>query len=236
MQLFITPYTKQEHSIILTEDRVVHQLKNVLRSKAGTELKIQGIEWNQIVRYTLSITDMDSKKIVASIIAEERFDITDNKNFLCVALPNKFEKMEFIVQKCTEIGLQHIIFFSSQYSQLRDISDNKIERLSKIALEAVEQSYWLNVPQIVFTKDINQYLLQWQNILLHQDWIDSKKYFTNVSDSINSIKNYFIWPEWWRWSEDEKIFSQYDVERISLWRNILRTETASIVVAREAMK
>ena len=141
--------------------------------------------------------------------------------------------MELIVQKCTEIWLQHIIFFPSQYSQLREISDNKLERLSKIALEAVEQSYGVAVPEIIFTKNITTYLQQWKNYLLHQDWDNIKN--ISINYELWTI-NYFIWPEWWRWNEDEKLFSQHEVQKISLWKNILRTETATIVTAWEATK
>jgi len=59
---------------------------------------------------------------------------------LAIALPNKFEKIELIVQKCTEIGVEHLIFFPAKHSVLKEISASKMERLEKISLEAVEQS------------------------------------------------------------------------------------------------
>lgn len=233
MQLFITPYIEQDSSVIITEERVVHQLKNVLRAKAGYEFRIQSLEWNKVIRLTMSMTDIGKDKIIWSIIDKEEIIFEENKKYLFVALPNKFEKMELIVQKCTEIWLQHIIFFPSQYSQLREVSENKLERLSKIALEAVEQSYGVIVPEIIFTKDVVSYLQWWKNFLLHQDWKNIKE---NIINYELWIINFFIWPEWWRWNDDEKLFQQHDMQKISLWKNILRTETAAIVVAWEAMK
>ena len=233
MQLFITPYIQQDSLVTISEERVVHQLKNVLRAKTASEFRIQSSEWNKVIRLTISISAIGKDKIEWTIIHKEEMIFEESKKYLFVALPNKFEKMELIVQKCTEIWLQHIIFFPSQYSQLREISDNKLERLSKIALEAVEQSYGVVVPKIIFTKNITTYLQQWKNYLLHQDWDNIKN--ISINYELWTI-NYFIWPEWWRWNEDEKLFSQHEVQKISLWKNILRTETATIVTAWEATK
>ena len=232
MQLFITPYEITDTSVIITEARVVHQLKNVLRTQISEQCIVQSSQWSIVTRYTISITEITKEKIVGEIVSKEEINIIENNKYLFVALPNKFEKMELIVQKCTEIWLQHIIFFPSQYSQLREISDNKIERLSRIALEAVEQSYGVIVPEIIFIKDITSYLQQWINFLLHQEWENIKNIILN---SEFWILNFLVWPEWWRWNEDEKYFQQYNIKNISLWKNILRTETAAIVMAWEAV-
>jgi len=55
------------------------------------------------------------------------------------AFPNKISTLETVVQKLVEIGVDEIIFFSSQYSQLRDISPAKKNRITMIAQEALEQ-------------------------------------------------------------------------------------------------
>lgn len=239
MQLFITNYIRNENTIILTEERVVHQLKNVLRAKVGDTIMVQSTVADTTTRITCVIDIVEKEKITTIVKEQNIYSVIDLQKNLFVALPNKFEKMELIVQKCTEIWLQHIIFFVSQYSQLHDISDNKMQRLRKIALEATEQSYGISVPTIVFSKKIAEEMLweEYQNFLMHQDWenlwaIKEK----NIFFQNNIKKNIFIWPEWWRWTNDEKIFSQYKMQKVSLWKNILRTETAAIVVAWELVK
>lgn len=169
MQLFITDFILHDSTITLTEERVIHQLKHVLRAKVGAECKIQYTTWNTMIRYAIRISDIWKEKIIWHIIDEQKIILKENNMYLIVALPNKFEKMELVVQKCTEIWIRHIVFFPSQYSQIRELSQNKIERLWKIALEAVEQSYGVVVPKITFVKDIQSYLIQWDNIILHQD-------------------------------------------------------------------
>lgn len=65
-----------------------------------------------------------------------------------IALPNKAEKIELIVQKLTEIGVEHLCFWRAHRSLLTDIAPHKRARLEKIMLEAVEQSWGWTMPTI----------------------------------------------------------------------------------------
>ena len=55
------------------------------------------------------------------------------------ALPNKIEKIEYILQKGVEVGIGKFVFFRSDFSQKLSLSDTKKVRLIAIAREAVEQ-------------------------------------------------------------------------------------------------
>ncbi|MBR6907591.1 RsmE family RNA methyltransferase [bacterium] len=59
---------------------------------------------------------------------------------MLIALPNKQEKLELIIQKLTEIGISHIFLWSSDRSQIKSLNENRIIRINKIIREAVEQS------------------------------------------------------------------------------------------------
>jgi RsmE family RNA methyltransferase len=58
-----------------------------------------------------------------------------------IAMTNKRDKMELIVQKLSEIGVDHITIRTATRSIIQIISDHKKERLKTIALEATEQSW-----------------------------------------------------------------------------------------------
>lgn len=75
------------------------------------------------------------------------------------ALPNKMEKIEWIIEKNTEIGVKKIVFFRAERSQKLFLSDAKKERLKKIAQEALEQCGG-NIPvEILFSdKNLNEIL------------------------------------------------------------------------------
>ena len=46
---------------------------------------------------------LDKISVTAVAYYQETFSFIDNDTYLFVAMPNKIEKMEMIVQKCTEI-------------------------------------------------------------------------------------------------------------------------------------
>lgn len=66
-------------------------------------------------------------------------------------MPNKRDKIELIVQKLTECGLDQMIFWPSERSVLKEWNPKKEERLQKIIKEAVEQSRGRIVPELIFT-------------------------------------------------------------------------------------
>jgi 16S rRNA (uracil1498-N3)-methyltransferase len=70
------------------------------------------------------------------------------------AFPNKLSKLEYIVQKCSEIGYKKIVFFESERSQKFVLSESKKDRLQKIATEAIEQCYGNIVPSIEYIESL----------------------------------------------------------------------------------
>jgi RsmE family RNA methyltransferase len=72
--------------------------------------------------------------------------------------------------------LDHIVFFPSERSVLRGINDRKIMRLSKIAREAVEQSYGWFLPQIDFVDSLES-ILEKSNLVVFDKNTDSTNSF-----------------------------------------------------------
>jgi RsmE family RNA methyltransferase len=74
---------------------------------------------------------------------------------ICVALPNKRDKLELIVQKLTEIGVARITCWPAQRSQLQEIPAKKLERLETIVREAAEQARLHHIPILqVYTRNM----------------------------------------------------------------------------------
>ena len=82
----------------------------------------------------------------------------NEKKSMIIAMPNKRDKVELMVQKLTECGLDQIIFWPSERSVLRERNSKKEERLNKIIKEAVEQSWGRNIPELYFAQNITKYL------------------------------------------------------------------------------
>lgn len=228
MQLFITKNYKKENSKILTEDeRIVHQCFHVLRYKVWQLIQIQ----HNKTRYTLSITNISKKEIQTTIQQEENNPISlSSKKTMMIALPNRRDKAELIVQKLTEIGIDNIIFWKAERSTIRDFPDKKAQRLQTIALEASEQAFRRTEPQITYIDNLfdNPILSSGQIILFHQDGTSIKEFHASSTQDIISI----IGPEGWFSTNELSHITQTTHNKFTLGSTILRMETAAIIGSR----
>jgi len=152
------------------------QLRKVLRAKIGDIISVQTQE-GEITRYTIQITDRTDKDLAGEIVDTTPLTLTksplppfpavltgrstkggsEREVTMLIAMPNKREKAELIVQKLSEIGVSEIVFRPAERSVLRAESrKNKAERLYKIAREATEQSWGVRVPRIVWCDDVRK--------------------------------------------------------------------------------
>ena len=142
-------------------------------------------------------------------------------------MPNKREKAELITQKLTEIWVENIYFWVSEHSIIRQRNDKKAERLNKISHEAIEQSRWIRLPEIKFVKSEKELkdFVNWKNVIIaNMNWVPYWELAKNESSDLCGV----IWPEWWFSEKDLEFFGGGKI--IDLWENVLRMETASIVL------
>ena len=109
-------------------------------------------------RYDIEINKLQDLKIFGNVKNILQAPSTDKHISMIIAMPNKREKAELIVQKLTEIGVNEIIFRPSERSVVKVWNENKATRLEKIMKEALEQSRGRHLPKISFAKDIEKIL------------------------------------------------------------------------------
>ena len=221
MQLFITEFEKKWGSIKISNPEILAQIRKVLRMKIWDEFFVQ----NENIRHKLQITDRDNKNIFWNIIDSIEYSESIDNNWIAIAMSNKRDKMETIVQKLSEIWIKNIFFRPSERSIIRERNEKKLDRLNKIAKEAIEQSRWRQLPKITFEKDISK-IIGWKEIVIFDK---SESNFTSIWTVKNTL--WIIWPEWWLTENDYKKFWK-KIKTVSLGDTVLRTETASIIAAR----
>lgn len=244
MQLFITPYTTKQKTLTISSPEVVEQARKVLRITSGDHFFVQDMQPGTQAQTRLEVQFSAFEKthqglsIVGEIVAEEHCPSNFDEIRLCIAMPNKREKAELIVQKLCEIGIAHITFFPAERSIIKQWNEKKAERLRKIAKEAIEQSRGRFFPEISFVEKIEN-ILEWKKIVLFDksdvpqsslcEWNEA---VSGLLRSARNDKNSDIWlvgPEWWRWPKDHELFKNYDIQIKDLWATMLRMETAAIV-------
>lgn len=107
---------------------------------------------------------------------------------MIIAMPNKRDKVELIVQKLTECGLDQIVFRPSERSVIKEWNTKKEERLHKIITEATEQSRGRIVPELRFINDISPYLKGSQVIVFDKETMlqDRQATHTGISATLPS--------------------------------------------------
>ncbi|MFZ2150833.1 MAG: RsmE family RNA methyltransferase [Candidatus Absconditicoccaceae bacterium] len=222
MQLFVCEFKINKNQITLEDDSVLYQLRKVLRSKIGDNLFVQN-SGSANNRYEIKIDKRDDKKLVGTIINIMDNQSSNNIYGMIICMPNKWDKAEIIVQKLTEIGINHIIFWPSERSIIREINQNKIERLEKISKEALEQSWGWNLPRIEFVYDLNGVLVD-SSLIVFDKSLNAGKTL-----NVDEKKNYgLVGPEGGLTDNDYKKFGNDFIIK-SFGNNILRTETAAII-------
>lgn len=143
MHLFYTPTIEPHHKeFMLTEEESKHAIR-VLRLTADDEIYlIDGVGgW-----YRAQILDPHPKRTTLSIRAvEQQYGKSPYDLHVAVAPTKNMERLEWFLEKATEIGIQEITPIISAHSERKEV---KTERLHKVAIAAMKQSLKAYLPKI----------------------------------------------------------------------------------------
>lgn len=235
MQLLYTIREQKDKTLYLQDPRVVYKLNTVMRYKPWTECLIQ--QKNTTDRFHVKITDIDRQSITVEVL--DRIGCPETQQemeiHIAVSLPNHLRKVSLIVEKLTEIGIQHLHFRPSRHSQLQTLTEKQQQKCQDTILQAGEQSKARHLPQLHihddkrFLKTFSHRRILDQSGILWPPPRTPKKLSSQGQHCLLCIG-----PEWW-WSEEEQDYfqSHHNTHIQQLWTNILRTETASILGAWE---
>ncbi len=140
MFLFYQPHILSDLCLDVSESQ--HCVR-VLRYKQGDTILITD---GKGTTYTAKITNANPKKCEVEIIGtEQQSKLHDFHLHLAVAPPKNTERMEWLVEKCTEIGVDEITPMVCRYSERTTL---RLDRLHKIILSATTQSLNPYVPTL----------------------------------------------------------------------------------------
>ena len=218
MQRFYFPdLEKSDDSITIKNKELINQLTKVLRVNIWEKLSF--FNWTDNLNFIFEIISIDKREVYLEKLEdkENKSEIEFDLNIFA-ALPNKLEKIEYTIKKAVEVWVSWFYFFRSERSQKLNLSENKISRLNKIIIEAVEQSGRSRIPELIIDDNINiEDFKDNQNLYFHTNLEDSKL-LKEVNFEYDKWINLFVWPEWGFSDNEIDIFS-------NLWFNkICRVE------------
>ncbi len=238
MAKFFVKTNQIENNKIIILDEDVNHIKNVLRMEIGDKIQICNLETSE--NYSCKIENLTEKEIKCDIIEKLESKAESNVHInIFQGLP-KADKMELIIQKCTEIGAAEFTPVNLKRCIVKlDSKDEKkkIERWQKIAEVAAKQSKRDIVPKINIIKNLNEVcnlISKYDIVLVAYEEEKQNKLQDELIKIKNINKNYniavVIGPE--GGIEQEEIFKlkENGAKIITLGNRILRTETAPIVI------
>lgn len=146
-KFFIDPKNIDEKYIYLREKNDLHHLVKVLRSKVGDEIEVSdGSTWE----YVTVIDDIFEDEAVLRIVDKQKFATEPKTRVTLYQGVPKGQKMELIIQKTVELGIDTItpVFMERTVVEDHGKFDKKIERWQKISDEAVKQCKRGMIPEI----------------------------------------------------------------------------------------
>lgn len=218
---------KENNTLYLNNDDLNH-IKNVMRMKYNDEI---------IVVYDNNSYICSLNSDLLSCEVKELFKEEENYSDFLVYVPLlSEEKMSFILKHGVELGITRFIvvqYEHCKYKLKKSDYDKKINRWNKILKEACEQSYRTKkiiVEDIIEPKDIKS--IQNVNIMCSLDISDVKNIcqvltLNNCNDTISLV----FGPEGGLSKKEEDMLSSIGFIKTSLGSDVLRTETAPLMVA-----
>ncbi|MBO8156032.1 MAG: 16S rRNA (uracil(1498)-N(3))-methyltransferase [Bacillaceae bacterium] len=238
MQRYFVPLTnwnKHDGFVMITDDDARH-ISKVLRMKTDDDvICCDGNGASALCR----IAEISSKHVLCHIVKwihEEKelpVEIT-----IAQGLP-KGDKIDFVVQKGTELGAYAFIPYPAERSIVKwdqNKIGKKISRLKKIAKEASEQSHRTRIPEVNYVSDF-QTLLQaaddYDHVIVASEMEAKKENHLPLSGIIRQIKKdehvlLIIGPEGGFSDQELGVMAKQGYSFARFGPRILRTETAPL--------
>ena len=233
---FINKNQIKENKVRITGELLKH-LRDSLRIKNGEMIFCvdeEGTKYAVLATYAGKdlfigeITEITGRQIESAIFIH-----------LVQAVP-KGPKLDFIIQKTTELGVNAITPVISERAVVRiekERVEERLRRWKKIALEAAQQSNRLDVPDIKSPLSFHDYIASFQkgdlNLLLYEGEKKRgiKEVIRGVHDAECGVHNIIllIGPEGGFSHEEVDVAVGAGFTTVNIGSYILRTETAPIV-------
>lgn len=234
MRRFFLPMEAIVDGLATVKGDLYRHMAKVLRMKAGDRVILadgQGSEYTGLIKQV----ERDRLTIVVDIPHGETVQEEGPAITLYQGIP-KGDKMDFLLQKCTELGISAIVPFTSSRTILKITRERELERLERwrrIVAEAARQSKRSSIPSISPIMDFGEAvrsaddpvrLMLWEGETANR--LKPVLLGTNAPASAAVI----VGPEGGLSENEAELAAANGFTPITMGKRILRTETAGIAI------
>ncbi|MDP0488541.1 MAG: 16S rRNA (uracil(1498)-N(3))-methyltransferase [Fusobacterium sp. JB019] len=213
--------------IIVKDKKDINHLKNSFRIKEKDEVRAVDGE----KEYFCSVQLLEKKEIKLKILSEKEIEKDEIKVEAGISII-KNDRMELVIQKLTEIGIDKILPLETKRTivKLKEKKE-KWDVVSKEAIKQCQRVNFLDIDEITKLKDISYenydlVIVPYEN----EENYSLKELLKEEKKKIKKVL-YIIGPEGGFSEEEIEGLKELENSKIvTLGRNILRAETAAIVV------
>ena len=234
-QYFLNEELNVDSTYELSKDDSNHIVR-IMRKKINDKVYVV---FNNEIKYICNIIDNNVDKVLIT-----PYEQVDGSNELPIKItvatpPLKNDKIEYLIQKITELGVSNIVLFNSERNIAKikkDKVDSKLNRWNKIIKEAAEQSKRNIIPDITyvdslrdlikFSENYDYKVVAYEKESVNEDNINLKKLLTSDLNNKDVIAVFGSEGGLSEQEIDSLIDGKFDV--IGLGKRILRAETAPL--------
>ena len=207
------------------EDQEFHHFLNVMRTRVGESIEVINGKGQLATALVVSIEKKRALVKVTNLVNEEQ---PKYKFILAQGIP-RTNRLEYILEKCTELGVTEIWLFNSTNSEKRTYTDHQLERLNTILISAMKQCGRLYLPKLCFVKSLSEFPNSSLGCYYGDTSPDAPSFVKVLSEQHEKNGSLIcIGPEGGFTADEHKYLKSQGYIGIKLHNNILRTDTAAI--------
>ena len=208
--------------ITIKDADFVHQVLKVFRKKSGDQIVLLD---NSGFEFLSTITTLGKKELTVLIEEESEVENKPKIEVTLFASLIKKDKFEWVLEKCTELGVSHFVPVVSERSEKKDLN---IDRAQKILKEASEQSERGNIPTICEPLYLSE-VLHGVDFPVFAFHLLGEKFNAEKIIDVSRV-GILVGPEGGWGEKDLEIFKKNNTQLVTLGSQVLRAETASVAV------
>ncbi|WP_374294800.1 16S rRNA (uracil(1498)-N(3))-methyltransferase [Acinetobacter sp.] len=144
-------------------ETVFHHWTRVLRAKLGDQATLfNGIEFNGLGgEYLVELTQIEKKSATVRVLEFNPISRDLSIKVTLGQVMSKGDRMDYVIQKSTELGVSEIQLLTSERCEMRlkyDRDQKKIEHWQSVAIAACEQCGLNLVPKILPPLSVNEWI------------------------------------------------------------------------------
>ena len=203
-----------------------HHCIAVKRKRINDKVKIVD---GKGLTYIASISIADKNNVILDIESKKKSNQPNNKLHLIISPTKSHDRIDWIVEKATEIGVEEISFALCHRTERKKINIDRVKRITISALKQSGQAYLPKINNLQKIKDILESSKAEQKYIAHLE--DEAQVHLRRVYRKGESSCVLIGPEGDFTKDEIGLSEKYNFTSVTLGENTLRTETAGIYVS-----